>query len=51
MYKVTLGDSTGLANAVFINVPADLIKEGNVVAIRNGRSNVVKEQIELRIDK
>jgi hypothetical protein len=35
----TVGDHTAQARA-----------SGNVIAIRNGRSQVVKEQIELRID-
>lgn len=37
-----VGDSTSLANAVFVDQPADLVKEGQVVAIRNGRANVVR---------
>lgn len=49
--KVVVGDSTGLANAVFINAPAGLLQEGQVIAIRNGRSNVVKEQITLGLDQ
>jgi hypothetical protein len=36
-----VGDKTSLARAVFIN-SADIIKEGAVIAIRNGRSQVVK---------
>jgi ssDNA-binding replication factor A large subunit len=46
----TVGDQTGQARASFLEPPADLLKVGNVIAIRNGRSQVVKEQIELRID-
>jgi len=46
----TVADHTAQARASFVDQPADLIKEGNVIAIRNGRSQVFKEQIELRID-
>lgn len=37
-----VGDSTSLANATFVDQPVDVVKEGQVVAIRNGRANVVK---------
>ena len=38
--KAVVGDSTSLANATFTDPPADHLKEGQVLAIRNGRSNV-----------
>lgn len=46
----TVGDDTAQARASFVEPPADLLKEGNVIAIRNGLSQVIREQIELRID-
>lgn len=46
-----VGDGTALAQASFVDPPADLLKPGAVIAIRNGRSQVIKEQIELRIDQ
>lgn len=46
-----VGDGTALAQASFVDPPADLLKPGAVIAIRNGRAQVVKEQIELRIDQ
>lgn len=41
----TLADNTAQARASFVEPPADILKEGSVIAIRNGKAQVIKEQI------
>lgn len=44
------GDKTACANFKFVGKWADLVEEGKVYAIRNGRSDVIDEHIMLQID-
>ncbi len=46
-YRVScvVADETGSARASFIDKAKDLIKLGDVLAIRNGKADVIKEQI------
>ena len=46
-----LGDETAVANFKFTGEQCDMLKEGAVVAIRNGLSSVVSEHILLEVDK
>lgn len=47
----TVADDSASANFHFEGDFKDLMKPGNVVAIRNGRSEVVENKIRLEIDK
>ena len=46
-----VGDETGVANYLLRGDHAKNIKEGQVVALRNGRSNVVSDYIRLELDR
>ena len=46
-----IADESGSANFHFEGPNADLITQGIVVAVRNGRSEVVEEHIRLELDK
>ena len=46
-----VADSTGCANFRFDGENVGLIKEGDIIAIRNGRSQVVSDHIRLEVDK
>ena len=46
-----VADASSSANFRFEGETADSIKEGQVIAIRNGRSEVVQEHIRLEVDK
>lgn len=41
------GDETACANFKFVGKWADLVEEGKVYAIRNGRSDIIDEHIVL----
>ena len=46
-----VGDETGIANFLFRGDHSDGLKEGQIVALRNGRSNVVQDYIRLELDR
>ena len=46
-----VADHTGCANFKFEGENCDYVKEGAVIAIRNGRSDVIQEHIRLEVDK
>merc|ERR1712129_351622 len=46
-----VGDETGVANFRLVGENVDKVKEGQVISIRNGRSEVVDEHIRLEVDK
>ena len=46
-----IADDSGCANFRFEGKNVDLLKQGGVVAVRNGRSEVVDEHIRLEVDK
>ena len=46
-----VGDSTAVINVRVVGEYADLFKVGNVLAIRNGRSEVFKEHHRLELDR
>jgi replication factor A1 len=48
--RAVVADETGSANAFFKGESAKLIKEGSVIAIRNGRIRIIKDHISLEID-
>ena len=48
--KCVVADETGSANALFRGDDVKLLKQGNVIAIRNGLINYVKNHISLEID-
>lgn len=48
--RAVVADETGSANAFFKGESAKLIKEGAVIAIRNGRIRIIKDHISLEID-
>ncbi len=48
--RAVVADETGSANAFFKGDSAKLIKEGAVIAIRNGRIRLIKNHISLEID-
>jgi len=48
--RAVVADETGAANAFFKGDTAKLIKEGAVIAIRNGRIRLIKNFISLEID-
>ena len=48
--RAVVADETGCANAFFKGDTAKLIKEGAVIAIRNGKIRLVKNHISLEID-
>jgi len=50
MVRAVVGDETGSANAFFKGDNAQLIKEGNIIAIRNGKIRLVKGHISLEVD-
>jgi ssDNA-binding replication factor A large subunit len=45
-----VGDETGIARFKFVGDNIEHVKEGANIAIRNGKSVVVNEKIELQID-
>lgn len=45
-----VGDETGCAKFKFVSERAEEVKKGNIIAIRNGKSVVIDEKIELQID-
>jgi ssDNA-binding replication factor A large subunit len=48
--RAVVADETGSANAFFKGESASLIKEGAVIAIRNGKIRLIKNHISLEID-
>ena len=48
--RAVVADETGCASAFFKGDSAKLIKEGAVIAIRNGKIRLVKSHISLEID-
>merc|ERR1712159_958276 len=46
-----VGDESGVANFRLVGDNVDKVKEDMVIAIRNGRSEVVDEHIRLEVDK
>lgn len=48
--RAVVADETGSANAFFKGESAKLIKQGAVIAIRNGRIRIIKDHISLEID-
>jgi len=48
--RAVVADETGSANAYFKGETASLIKEGAVIAIRNGKIRLIKNHISLEID-
>lgn len=50
MVRAVVGDETASANAFFKGENAKLIKEGAVIAIRNGKIRLVKGHISLEVD-
>ena len=46
-----VADSTACANFRFEGENAEFLKEGMIIAIRNGRSEVVQEHVRLEVDK
>jgi ssDNA-binding replication factor A large subunit len=50
MAEGTVGDETGSAEFRFVGDWIDKLSEGRVIAIRNGRANVIKEYLRLEID-
>lgn len=50
MVDAVVGDETGTAKAFFKGDNAKLIKEGAVIAIRNGVKKIIKSHISLEVD-
>ena len=50
MVDCVVADETGSAKAFFKGEAAELIKKGNVIAIRNGLKRFIKDKISLEID-
>lgn len=50
MVHAVIGDETACAKAFFKGDNATFIKEGNVVAIRNGKKKFIKDYISLEVD-
>jgi len=50
LVKAVVADETGSANAFFKGETASFIKEGVVIAIRNGKIRLIKNHISLEID-
>jgi ssDNA-binding replication factor A large subunit len=48
--RAVVADETGSANAYFKGETVSLIKEGAVIAIRNGTIRLIKNHISLEID-
>lgn len=48
--RAVVADETGCANAFFKGESAAIIKEGAVIAIRNGKIRLIKSHISLEID-
>ena len=48
--RAVVADETGCANAFFKGENAALVKEGKVLAIRNGTINLIKGHISLEVD-
>jgi hypothetical protein len=48
--RAVVADETASANAFFKGETSKIIKEGAVIAIRNGRVRIIKEHISLEID-
>lgn len=48
--KVVVADDTACANGFFVGDNAKIIKEGAVVAIRNGSIRFIKNHISLEVD-
>ena len=48
--RATIADETAAASAFFKGDNAKLIKEGNVIAIRNGVKRIIKKHISLEVD-
>ena len=46
-----LGDETGFINAIFIGDSAKLIEQDAVLAIRNGKMQIVDESMRVSIDR
>eukprot|EP01017_Pseudomicrothorax_dubius_P010958 TRINITY_DN139_c0_g1_i3.p2 TRINITY_DN139_c0_g1~~TRINITY_DN139_c0_g1_i3.p2 ORF type:complete len:143 (-),score=49.48 TRINITY_DN139_c0_g1_i3:570-998(-) len=49
--ECVVGDTTACVRARIVGDFADLVKDGAVIAIRNGRSEVFKEHMRLEIDR
>ena len=50
LVKAQVGDETGKADLLLRTENPDLVKEGKVIAIRNGRRQIVKGHISLQLD-
>jgi len=50
MVDAVVADETGSANAFFKGESAKIVKEGAVIAIRNGVKKIIKGHISLEID-
>lgn len=50
LVKAQVGDETGKADLLLRLENPDIIKEGKVIAIRNGRRQIVKGHISLQLD-
>mmetsp|Transcript_21408 Transcript_21408/g.24875 ORF Transcript_21408/g.24875 Transcript_21408/m.24875 type:complete len:134 (+) Transcript_21408:72-473(+) len=49
--EAVCGDETACVNVRAIGDNADFFKEGDIISIRNGRSEVFKEKMRLEIDR